>query len=103
MIGLVALWAIFELLNYKCHKILGDFRRNPKQKDDKSYTNQAKERKIPFGFGFDQVSCANYFWEALGWIVYSLLTRNYTSYIFTLLSIVQMAKWAKEKHNRYLK
>ena len=33
--GLTALWAIFEFLNYKCHKILGDFRRNPKKKDDK--------------------------------------------------------------------
>jgi very-long-chain enoyl-CoA reductase len=49
------------------------------------------------------VSCANYLWEALGWIIYSILTRNYTAYIFTVFSIVQMAKWAVEKHRRYKK
>lgn len=62
IIGIVALWAIFELLNYKCHTILGNFRKTPKQKDEKEYTNQAKARQIPYGFGFNQVSCANYFW-----------------------------------------
>lgn len=65
--------------------------------------NATKERQIPYGYGFDLVSCANYFWEALGWIAYSILTRNYTAYIFTVLSIVQMAIWALEKHRRYRK
>ena len=32
---LVSLWALFEFLNYKCHKVLGDFRRSPKSKNDK--------------------------------------------------------------------
>ena len=27
---LTALWAFFQFMNYKCHKVLGDFRRNPK-------------------------------------------------------------------------
>jgi len=103
IVGLCALWAIFEFLNYKCHKVLGDFRRVPKKKDEKEYVNMSKERQIPYGYGFDLVSCANYFWEAMGWLVYSLLTRNYTAYIFTIFSIVQMAKWAQEKHKRYLK
>lgn len=32
---LVTLWAIFEFMNYKCHKVLGDFRRAPKVKTEK--------------------------------------------------------------------
>jgi very-long-chain enoyl-CoA reductase len=60
---LCAAWAVFEFLNYKCHKILGDFRRTPKQKsDDDEYKNASKDRQIPYGYGFDYVSCANYFW-----------------------------------------
>ncbi len=32
--------------------------------------------KIPRGYGFNQVSCANYFWESIIWISFSLLTRS---------------------------
>ena len=34
---LCGLWAIFEFMNYKCHKVMGDFRRAPKEKSDKEY------------------------------------------------------------------
>ena len=97
---LTTLWAFFELMNFQCHKVLGSFRRNPKQKVEANI-DPSKKRQIPYGYGFDWVSCANYFWEALGWITFSLLTRNYTAYIFTVFSVVQMAKWALEKHRRY--
>lgn len=30
---LAALWAFCEFMNYKCHKILGDFRKTPKTKN----------------------------------------------------------------------
>ena len=33
--GLCGAWALFEFMNYKCHKVLGDFRRSPKEKTDK--------------------------------------------------------------------
>ena len=33
--GFCGAWAFFEFMNYKCHKILGDFRRSPKEKSDK--------------------------------------------------------------------
>lgn len=91
-------------MNYKCHKILGDFRKVKKPKTENAeYENLAKARQIPYGYGFDAVSCANYFWEALGWIAFSVLTKNYTAYIFTIFSVVQMAIWAREKHRRYRK
>ena len=33
--ALFALWAICESMNYKCHVVLGSFRRTPKLKNDK--------------------------------------------------------------------
>lgn len=103
-IGIIfGLWTFFEFMNYKCHKLMGDFRRTPKEKSDQGYENASKKRQIPYGYGFDLVSSANYFWEALGWITYSLLTRNYTAYLFTIFSVVQMAQWALQKHRNYKK
>ncbi len=34
---LCAIWLYFEYMNYKCHKILGGFRKEQKKKDDKEY------------------------------------------------------------------
>ena len=102
-IGIIfAFWAIFEFMNYKCHKLMGDFRRAPKKKSD-NHENPTKRRLIPYGYGYDLVSCANYFWETLIWVTYSIMTRNYTAYIFTIFSVKQMAEWALQKHRRYLK
>jgi very-long-chain enoyl-CoA reductase len=79
--------------------VLSSFRKN-KEKTDQ-YENSSKKRGIPFGWGFDLVSCANYFWEALGWIIFSLLVRTWTAYLFTALSIYQMTEWAIKKHKLY--
>jgi len=35
------------------------------------------ERKIPYGYGFDLVSCPNYLFEILGWVAFSVLTGSY--------------------------
>jgi very-long-chain enoyl-CoA reductase len=78
--------------------VLAGFRRK-----DKSDEVTTKKRGIPYGWGFGLVSCANYFWEALGWIAFSLLTRSWTAYLFTAFSIYQMAEWALKKHRNYRK
>jgi very-long-chain enoyl-CoA reductase len=39
----------------------------------------------------------------LGWVTFSILTGSYTAYFFTVLSVLQMAQWAKDKHIRYQK
>ena len=77
--------------------------RKKKEKADGEYENAAKKRGIPKGWGFDVVSCANYFWEALVWITFSIITRCYTSYLFTFYSIYQMLEWARKKHKMYIK
>jgi very-long-chain enoyl-CoA reductase len=53
----------FELLNLKTHLVLRNLRRQG-----------TTERGIPRGFGFDQVSCANYFWELMCWVSFALFT-----------------------------
>jgi very-long-chain enoyl-CoA reductase len=81
--------------------VLSSFRKNKEKTDE--YENASKKRGIPFGWGFGLVSCANYFWEALGWITFSILTRTWTAYFFTALSIYQMTEWALKKHSGYKK
>lgn len=34
--------------------------------------------------------------------MFSILTRCWTSYLFTLFSIYQMAEWALKKHRAYI-
>lgn len=80
---------------------------NKKNDSDNSHQQQyvslTHARQIPFGWGFNQISCANYFWEAMAWVCFSLLTRCWTSYLFAVLSIYQMRDWAVKKHQGYLK
>lgn len=49
------------------------------------------------------VSCANYFWEVMGWLVFALVTRAYTSWFFFVVSLLQMVDWALKKHKAYKK
>jgi hypothetical protein len=35
------------------------------------------ERKIPFGYGFNWVSCPNYFFEIMAWTAFTGLTRSW--------------------------
>lgn len=102
LIFLVVAWVGVEFANFKCHTILSSFRKK-KSKSEGEYVNESKQRGIPFGWGFDIVSCANYFWEALGWIIFSILTRTYMAYMFTFYSVYQMLEWAIKKHKNYKK
>lgn len=89
---LFLIWALMEFLNLKCHLELSSFRKNDK-----------KGRGIPKNWGFKYVSCANYLWESLGWLTFSIMTRCYSSFAFTAVSVAQMASWAFKKHKAYQK
>ena len=87
---LIAAFAFFEFMNFLCHNELKNLRKPG-----------TTERGIPKGYGFGLVSWANYWWETLVWLTYSVFTGCATSYLFLLFSFYQMAVWALKKHKRY--
>lgn len=98
LIILFVIWAFMEFLNFKCHQELSSFRKKGAKGESEN-----KTRGIPRTYGFKFVSCANYLWETLGWVTFSVLTRCYSSYAFTAVSAAQMAEWALKKHKAYKK
>ncbi|PHJ16559.1 3-oxo-5-alpha-steroid 4-dehydrogenase [Cystoisospora suis] len=89
--SLAATMTVFELLNFKTHLILRGLR-----------ARGTRQRGIPSGWGFDLVSCANYLWETLGWITFSILVSSLTSWIFTVVGFAKMTEWALKKQRNYL-
>ncbi|CDK26136.1 unnamed protein product [Kuraishia capsulata CBS 1993] len=92
LFSLVAFWVIAQQSNYRTHVILSELR-----------SDGSKERKIPFGFGFDMVSFPNYFYESMGWLSFAMLNNNWSSWLFWIVGTGQMYIWAVKKHNRYRK
>ncbi|KAJ3415381.1 RNA polymerase II transcription factor B 52 kDa subunit [Chytridiales sp. JEL 0842] len=87
---LCGLFIYAELSNFVTHVTLSNLR--PKG---------TKVRKIPFGYGFNLVSCPNYFFECLAWFSLSLLTGSLSVWFFFVVGAVQMYVWAVKKHKRY--
>lgn len=87
-----ALMLLFEALNFKTHLVLRNLR-----------PRGTKAIGIPFGWGFNFVSSANYTWEILSWVTFSLLVQTLTAWIFTIVATLQMTQWALKKHNNYKK
>ena len=91
-IALALAFALCELLNLKTHLVLKNLRRPG-----------TTERGIPSGWGFNQVSCANYLWETCAWLSYALFAQNTGAWLFLGVSGAQMFQWAQKKHQRYRK
>lgn len=87
---LTAFWMFAQLSNFWTHLKLASLR-----------SGDSKERVIPTGYGFDLVSFPNYFFEALGWFVYILITQNWSAVLFFIIGTGQMMIWADQKHRRY--
>ncbi len=79
-------------LAHRCHVILSNLRA-PGEKD----------YKIPRGFLFNAVTCANYTCEIWGWILFSVATHTVAAGLFTLTGALQMVQWAIAKHKRLIK
>ncbi|KAJ3210573.1 3-oxo-5a-steroid 4- dehydrogenase [Entophlyctis luteolus] len=88
----LGLFIYAECSNFVTHKILSDLR-----------PAGSRARKIPFGYGFNFVSCPNYTYEILGWIAVTLISGSVFSLLFTIVGAGQMYVWAVKKHQRYLK
>ena len=91
-IGLLVFFCFVEFMNLMCHITLRNLRKPG-----------SSERGIPQGWGFGLVSCANYFWESLAWLTYSISSQCIGSYVFWAVSTFQMLDWAIKKHKRYRK
>eukprot|EP00199_Chlamydomonas_sp_CCMP681_P007022 CAMPEP_0119107156 /NCGR_PEP_ID=MMETSP1180-20130426/8574_1 /TAXON_ID=3052 ORGANISM="Chlamydomonas cf sp, Strain CCMP681" /NCGR_SAMPLE_ID=MMETSP1180 /ASSEMBLY_ACC=CAM_ASM_000741 /LENGTH=300 /DNA_ID=CAMNT_0007092605 /DNA_START=91 /DNA_END=990 /DNA_ORIENTATION=- len=81
-----------QLSNLKCHLILSNLRKP----GEKGY-------KIPKGFLFNYITCANYTCEVLGWALFTVAVQAVPAGIFALVGTVQMAQWAIQKHKRLKK
>ncbi|KAI5801724.1 3-oxo-5-alpha-steroid 4-dehydrogenase-domain-containing protein [Peziza echinospora] len=88
---LVWVWA--QLSNFSAHLTLSNLR-----------PAGTTVRGIPKGYGFDWVTCPNYFFEAVGWIcVWVLSGCNWAVLLFAAVSTAQMYAWAIKKEKRYRK
>ena len=87
-----ALFCVFEFLNLQTHLVFSRLR--------KPGTTQ---RAIPYGWGFDIVSSANYFWESCAWLTFCIQAQVLGGYVFLLASVYQMTVWAIKKHSNYKK
>ncbi|KAJ3045715.1 3-oxo-5a-steroid 4- dehydrogenase [Rhizophlyctis rosea] len=90
--ALIGFWLFSEVSNYVTHVTLRNLR-----------PTGTRVRKIPFGYGFNLVSCPNYFFEILGWVTVSVLTGSLSAWLFTIIGAAQMAAWALKKHRNYKK
>lgn len=90
IIALLLLWLFSEIANANAHLILRNLR-----------PEGSTRRAIPYGFGFDTVSCPNYYFESLGWLIQTLIVQNWSLVLFWVVGTVQMGIWAKQKHARY--
>ncbi len=76
----------------RCHQILAELR-----------PPGSKEYKIPRGFLFNYVTCANYTTEIIGWVAFTLATQTAAAAIFATCGALQMGQWAIQKHMRLRK
>ena len=88
----VGVFIVSELANFRTHLILRDLR-----------PAGSSARAIPRGFGFNLLSCPNYFFEMLAWCAFSFMTGLPSAWFFTIVASLQMWLWAVKKHKRYLK
>lgn len=84
------LWLYSELSNFWTHITLSKLR-----------PANSTVRKIPYGYGFNQVSCPNYFFESLAWTAVALICQNWSGTLFVTIATIQMYIWAVKKHKRY--
>ncbi|KAI0703770.1 3-oxo-5-alpha-steroid 4-dehydrogenase-domain-containing protein [Cytidiella melzeri] len=87
-----AVWLWAELSNGLTHLTLRNLR-----------PAGTKQRAIPYGYGFNLVSCPNYTFEIIGWTVMSIMTGSYAAWFFLFAGSYFMWMWAVKKHRNYRK
>ena len=88
----ILLFIFGEVANLYTHLVLRDLRREG-----------TAERGIPDGFGFDWVTCPNYLFETIAWLGILVVNRSWSTAVFIIVAVAQMAQWARKKERRYRK
>eukprot|EP00803_Ostreobium_quekettii_P000584 evm.model.scf_882.2 EVM.evm.TU.scf_882.2 scf_882:4794-7075(+) len=83
---------VCQLSNLYCHLI----QKNLRKPGDKGY-------KIPRGFLFEYITCANYTCETAAWFLFAFATQTVAAFLFATAGGLQMAQWAGDKHKRLMK
>lgn len=83
---------VCQASNLWCHIILANLR-----------PPGTKEYRIPSGFLFNLITCANYTTEIYGWACFNVATASLGGVIYMLCGAGQMAIWAAAKHARLRK
>ncbi|MCJ1418174.1 3-oxo-5a-steroid 4- dehydrogenase [Xylographa parallela] len=86
----VLLFFTGEVGNFSSHLTLRNLR-----------SSGGKERGIPQGRWFELVTCPNYMFETMAWVGVLLVTRDFATVIFVLVSVTMMCIWAKKKERNY--
>lgn len=92
IVGTVAIWTFGEISNAITHLNLRSLR-----------PQGTRARGIPTGYGFNFVSCPNYFFETIAWTAFTALSLDYAAALFLAVAVAQMFVWAQKKHARYRK
>lgn len=90
--SLILSWLLAEISNFIVHQNLASLR-----------PAGSTQRQIPYGYGFNNLSCPNYFFEMWGWFSLTVFTGNWAMALFFVVGTTQMYFWAIKKHQRYLK
>ncbi|KAL0082274.1 3-oxo-5-alpha-steroid 4-dehydrogenase-domain-containing protein [Phycomyces blakesleeanus] len=90
--GSVAVWAWAEFSNLLNHITLRNLR-----------PPGTRTRAIPYGYGFDLVSCPNYLFETIAWTAVCFLSTSWSAFLFNIVATGQMYVWAVKKHKSYRK
>ncbi|KAI9751772.1 MAG: hypothetical protein M4579_005903 [Chaenotheca gracillima] len=92
VVAAVALYLYGEVSNFITHQTLRGLR-----------SAGGKERGIPQGYGFNWVTCPNYFFETLAWLGVWLSTWSLSTAVFLVVAVGQMMPWAKKKEYKLRK
>lgn len=88
----VLLFLVGEYGNFSAHIQLRNLR-----------SHGGKERGIPKGGVYDwvPVTCPNYFFETMAWAGIWMANRSWSTALFVVIAVAQMAIWARKKEQRY--
>jgi very-long-chain enoyl-CoA reductase len=91
----VCLWVLCQSGNMFCHVYLANLRKDG-----------SREHVLPTNWLFRQVTCPNYTFEILGWLLFTLIGQQYVDLwklAFCCVGAGQMYVWAGGKYRRYKK